>query len=221
MSSYIIPVRVLLADDHEIFRDGFKVMLKKQSSVELVGEAGNGEELIALAHQLKPDVIITDIKMPKLDGIEATKKLTKDMPHIGIIALSMFDEENLIMDMLEAGARGYLLKNANKNEIVSAVESVFKGETYYCSQTSRKLAKMLAGSAFNPFAKIPRPDFSDKEIAIIRMICQEMSNKEIAQQLFLSVRTVEGYRERIQEKINARNAAGIVIYAIKNKIYEV
>src|SRR5215207_1311812 len=120
----IPPIRIVLADDHEIFRDGFKVMIKKQPSVQLVGEAANGEELIALTSQLRPDVIITDIKMPVMDGIEATKRLTADFPEIGIIALSMFDEENLIVEMLEAGAKGYLLKNAHKDEILEAIKTV-------------------------------------------------------------------------------------------------
>ena len=134
------PIRIILADDHEIFRDGFKVMIKKQPSVQLVAEASNGEELIALTKEHKPDVIVTDIKMPRLDGVEATKQLTRDFPHIGIIALSMFDEESLVVDMLEAGARGYLSKNAHKQEIIEAVKMVNEHHTYYCSATSAKLA---------------------------------------------------------------------------------
>ena len=221
MSSHYLPIRIVLADDHEIFRDGFRVMLKKQTGVELIGEASDGEELIKQVEALQPDVVITDIKMPKLDGIKATKILTKQFPHIGIIALSMFDEENLIIDMLEAGAKGYLLKNAHKNEIIAAVESVHRNQTYYCNHTSRKLTKMIAESSFNPHRRHVQPDFSERELSVIRFICQELSNREIALQLKLSVRTIEGYRERIQEKISARNAAGIVVYAIKNRIYQI
>ncbi len=221
MSSDYFPIRIVLADDHEIFRDGFRVMLKKQTGIELVGEASNGEDLIKQVQLLKPDVVITDIKMPRLDGIKATRILTKQFPHIGIIALSMFDEENLIIDMLEAGAKGYLLKNAHKTEIITAVDAVFHDQTYYCHHTSRKLTKMIAESSFNPNRHSSQPDFSDKEISVIRFICQEFSNREIALQLKLSVRTIEGYRERIQEKISARNAAGIVVYAIKNRIYQI
>jgi DNA-binding NarL/FixJ family response regulator len=215
------PVRIILADDHEIFRDGFKVMIKKQPTVQIIAEASNGEELIALTHQLNPDVVVTDIKMPKLDGIEATKRLTKDFPHIGIIALSMFDEENLIVDMLEAGAKGYLLKNAHKDEIIEAIHTVNMGHTYYCDDTSSKLAQMIARSSFKPSLKSTKLEFSEKEFAVIRFICQEMSNKEIAYHLNLSIRTIEGYRDRILEKIGAKNAAGIVVYAIKNNIYKV
>jgi DNA-binding NarL/FixJ family response regulator len=213
------PIRLILADDHEIFRDGFKVMIRKQPAFELIGEAANGEELIQLVRQLRPDVVITDIKMPKLDGIEATRQLTKEFPSIGIIALSMFDEENLIVDMLEAGAKGYLLKNAHKDEIIDAIRTVAADQTYYCGSTSVKLAQLIAKSNFNPHRKTLRPELSDKEIEVIRCICQQMSNKEIANKLNLSVRTIEGYRDKIQEKIKVKNMAGIVVYAIKNNIY--
>lgn len=219
MDSHYLPIRIALADDHEIFRDGFRVMLKKQTSVELIGDAANGEELLQLVAETQPDVVVTDIKMPIMDGIKATKELTRKYPHIGVIALSMFDEENLIIDMLEAGAKGYLLKNAHKDEIIAAVETVFKRQTYYCNHTTRKLTKLIAESTFNPNKRSGRPNFSERELNIIRLICKELSNKEIALQLNLSVRTIEGYRERIQEKINARNTAGIVVYAIKNEIY--
>ena len=221
MMKTIAPIRIVLADDHEIFRDGFKVMIKKQPSVQLVGEAANGEELIRQTRELQPDVVITDIKMPVMDGVEATKQLTSEFPEIGIIALSMFDEENLIVEMLEAGAKGYLLKNAHKDEIMEAIKTVDRNHTYYCNGTSARLANMIAKSTFRPSTRVVKPEFSEKEVAVIRYICQEMSNKEIASNLNLSIRTIEGYRDRILEKIGARNAAGIVVYAIKNNIYQV
>src|SRR5688572_30418215 len=108
------PIKVIIADDHEIFRDGFRVMLKKQPLIELIGQAANGQELLEQVRSLKPDVVVTDIKMPVMDGIEATRNLIKENADLGVIALSMFDEENLIMDMLDAGAKRYLLKNAHK-----------------------------------------------------------------------------------------------------------
>jgi DNA-binding NarL/FixJ family response regulator len=219
MSNYSLPIRIILADDHEIFRDGFRVMLKKQTSIILEGEAANGEELVKLAHDVNPDVIITDIKMPKLDGVMATKQLLNELPHIGVIALSMFDEEHLIIDMLEVGAKGYLLKNAHKNEIIAAVQAVAKGQTYFCEHTSQKLTKLLASSNYNPYKKI-KPQFNETELAVMRLICEELSNKEIAETLHLSVRTIEGYRDRIQDKIQSRNTAGIVVYAIKHRIYQ-
>lgn len=215
------PIRIVLADDHEIFRDGFHVMLKRQSDIQLVGEAANGVDLIKITEKLLPDIVITDIKMPKLDGIDATKIITKKFPGINIIAFSMFDDDNLIIDMLEAGAKGYLLKSAHKKEIIEAIKTVYKNDTYYCKSTSTKLVIMIGQSRFDPYKEIQKPEFSQREIDIITMICQEASNKEIALKLFLSIRTIEGYREKIQEKIKAKNAAGIVIYAIKTGIYKI
>jgi len=209
-----------LADDHEIFRDGFKAMLKKQPSIELAGEASDGEALIKITRQTKPDIIVTDIKMPKMDGLQATKILAAEFPDIGIIALSMIDEENLIIDMMEAGAKGYLLKNAHKNEIIEAIKTVNSNNNYFCNGTSAKLTRMIAKNDRIPFLKKPaRVELSQKEIDIIHLICQEMTNREIADRLNLSIRTIEGYRDQILEKLGAKNSAGIVVYAIRNKIY--
>jgi DNA-binding NarL/FixJ family response regulator len=216
------PIRIILADDHEIFRDGFKAMIKKQPSVALIGEASNGEELVELTRQLKPDVVVTDIKMPKMDGLQATKVLSRELPEIGIVALSMIDEENLIVDMMEAGAKGYLLKNAHKTEIIEAIKAVNEGNIYYCDGASAKLTRMIAKSDKIPFnKKSSKPELSQKEIEVVLLICQEKTNKEIADELNLSIRTIEGYRDRIFEKIGARNSAGVVIYAIRNKIYAI
>jgi DNA-binding NarL/FixJ family response regulator len=216
------PIKIILADDHEIFRDGFKAMLKKQPSVELIGEASDGEELVELTRKLKPDVVVTDIKMPKMDGLQAAKILSEEFPGMGIVALSMIDEENLIVDMMEAGAKGYLLKNAHKNEIIEAIKAVDEGHIYYCDGTSAKLSRMIAESNKIPFGKKTfRPELTQKEIDVVLLICQEKTNKEIADRLNLSIRTIEGYRDRIFEKIGARNSAGVVIYAIRNKIYTI
>jgi two-component system response regulator NreC len=159
--------------------------------------------------------------MPVMDGIEATRRLTQSFPAVNIIALSMFDQDNLIIDMLEAGAKGYLLKNADKSEIIDAINSVYKNVPYYCRSTSVKLARMIGQSKFNPYKKIEKPSFSEKEIKIIQFICQEFTNKEIGKELYLSDRTVEGYRVKILGKMNVKSTAGIVIYAIKNGIYKV
>ncbi|MFL5740985.1 MAG: response regulator [Flavisolibacter sp.] len=215
------PIRIILADDHEIFRDGFKAMLRKQPSVQLIAEAGDGATLLKLVIALKPDVVVTDIKMPIMDGVQVTKELKRISPSPGVIALSMFDEENLIVDMLEAGAQGYLLKNAHKDEIIEAIKSVHEGSNYYCNHTSAKLASMIAHSPFGGARQPKKIEFSEREFSVIRYICEEMSNKQIAGELHLSIRTIEGYRDRIQEKIGAKNAAGIVVYAIRNNIYKV
>jgi DNA-binding NarL/FixJ family response regulator len=208
-------IRLLMADDHEIFRDGFKLMLTKYPDIHLVGEAENGRELLELAQELLPDVIITDIKMPVMDGVEATKKIITSFPDMGIIGLSMFDEDDLIIDMLEAGARGYLIKNAGKDQITEAIRTVYQGDPYYCKTTSHKLTSMIARSRFNPYKKAAKVEFSEREIEIIDLVCRECTNKEISDKLFISVRTVEGHRLKILEKMNVKNTVGLVVYALK------
>ncbi len=220
MSVTISSIRVVLADDHEIFRDGFNLMLKKQKDITLVGHATNGIELIELTGRLLPDIIVTDINMPTMSGIEATKALTKKYPGINIIALSMSDDDQSIIEMLEAGAKGYVHKSAQKKVIIEAIKTVHARQTYYCEKTSAKLVQMIAQNRFNPYKEVLRPEFSTKEIEIIRLICQEASNKEISSTLDLSLRTIEGYREKIQKKLLAKNSVGIVMYAIRSGMYK-
>jgi two-component system response regulator NreC len=211
-------IRLVIADDHEIFRDGLTLMLSKQHDIQLIGQAGNGKELVALVNELQPDVVMTDVKMPLMDGIEATRFLLSQHPDLRIIALSMFDEENLIVDMLEAGAKGYLLKNADKQEILDAIQSVYDGKPYYCHHTTSRLASMISKSRFNPNRKKETLVFTDREKEIIRLICQQLTAQEIADKVFLSKRTVEGHRTRILEKMNVKNTAGVVIYALRHRL---
>ncbi|TDX00024.1 response regulator transcription factor [Dinghuibacter silviterrae] len=214
------PIRLVIADDHEIFRDGLALMLSRQKHMILAGQASDGTELLSLVRETTPnvDVVLADIKMPNMDGIEATKVLLKEFPDLRIIALSMFSEENLIVEMLEAGAKGYLLKNADKQEILDAIASVMDNREYYCRDTSATLAGMIVKSNFNPFRKREVVEFSDREMEIIKLICRQFTAQEMGESLFLSRRTVEGYRTRILEKMNVKNTAGVVIYALKNKL---
>jgi DNA-binding NarL/FixJ family response regulator len=216
MQTILNDIKIIIADDHEIFRDGFKLMLSKQKDIQLIGEAANGRELVELVNEHIPDLVITDIKMPIMDGIEAAKKIAAQFPDMGIIGLSMFDEDDLIIDMLEAGAKGYLLKNANKEQIIEAIKTVYNGDPYYCKTTSNKLTQMIAKSKFNPYRKKEAIEFSDREQEIITLVCKELTNKEIADKLFLSSRTVEGHRLKIMEKMNVKNPVGLVVYALKH-----
>lgn len=213
-------IKVIIADDHEIFRDGLRIMLQKQPDIQLVAEAGDGRELIDQVEQWQPDIVISDVKMPRMDGVTAARYLARHYPQIGIIALTMFDEEDLIIDMLEAGAKGYLLKNADKHEIVDAVKSVYSQEPYYCRHTSHKLAQMVAKSKFNPYKQKEKPEFNERENEIITDICNGLTSKQIAEKIYLSVRTVEGLRMKIMEKMEVKNTAGIIIYAIKHGLFK-
>ena len=209
---------VVIADDHEIFLEGIKLLLRKLPEVTLVGQALNGKELVELVGKKKPDVVLTDIKMPVMDGVQACKLIRQNFPDISVIAITMFDDEYLVVDMLEAGARGYLLKNTNKKEIITAIQTVTNGDTYYCKETSARLTKIIAKSKFDPFLKTSLPSLTEREKEIIVLICQQYSNKEIAAKLEISSRTVETHRENIHEKIGARNSIGIAIYAMKHDL---
>ncbi len=209
------PIRLILADDHELYRDGFTEMLKKEPGIEVVGEAKNGEELIQLTRQLRPDIIVVDILMPVMNGLEATKLIQAQFPEIRIIALSMSNEDNLLIQMMEAGAQGYLLKNAHKTEIIEAIKTVDKGGNYFCKDTTTKLTRILSHNGAKPEQK-----FSDKELAIIKLICKEYTSQQIADELKHSVRTIDSYRKNILEKMQVRTPLGLVMYAIKNKIFD-
>lgn len=212
-------IKVLIADDHEIFRDGLKLMLGSVDTIDLAGEAANGKELAALVDKVRPDVVVTDIKMPVMDGPQVTRYIIENHPLVKVIALSMFDDEELILEMLEAGATGYLLKNADKAEVIDAIHSVYGNTPYYCKSTSGKLVKLIAYSRANMQKQKKEAEFTEKEKDIIRLICKEYTNKQIGETLFLSTRTVEGYRMKILEKMGAKNIVGIVIEAIRLGIY--
>jgi len=213
-------INVILADDHPIYRDGIKSLLQSQAEMNLLGEARDGQELLELTRKWKPDVVLTDIIMPGMDGIEATKNIHREFPEIGIIALSIFNDDHFIVDMLKAGARGYLLKDSHKADIIDAIKTVHNHQSYYCRSTSSKLARLIATSAFNPVSKASNISFSKREKEVMVLLCKEYTSKEISDELNLSVRTVEGYRENILQKTESKNTVGIIIYALRNHIYQ-
>jgi DNA-binding NarL/FixJ family response regulator len=219
MSTENTVIKVAIADDHEIFRDGLKLMLQHAEHIDVVGEAADGKELLQVIKEMNPHVVITDIKMPVMDGVETAKYIKANYPDIKIIALSMYDDEQLILEMLEAGATGYLLKNSDKAEVIEAVQTVYEDIPYYCKFTSARLANLIAFSKRNDKKKQKEAEFSDREKEIICLMCEEYSNKEIAEKLFISQRTIEGIRMKILEKMNARNIAGVVVEAIRLGIY--
>ena len=215
----IDKIRIVIADDHDIYRDGLQLLLSKNPAMELVGEANNGQLLVQLVDELKPDIVLTDLRMPLLSGIEAIRKISKQYPATHCIALSTFDSEQLIVNALEAGAAGYVIKNSQKGEIIDAIMLVMNGEPYYCNSTSQRLIKLISKSYYNPYKNLQSVVFSEKELAIIRLICEEKSSKEIGEDLFMSTRTIEGLRAKILEKMKVKTTAGVAIYAIKNSLY--
>ncbi len=213
-----VKIKVLIADDHDLYRDGLRMLLQRDEQITVIGEASNGKELVALADKETPDVVLTDLIMPVTDGVQAIRKLY-DKGIKRIIALSTFDSERLIVEALEAGAMGYIIKNAQKGEIVEAVKMVNGYKPYYCSSSSARLVKLIAKSNFNPYTKQSKDLFSEKEKEIICYICEERSSEEIGKLLYMGKRTVDGIRAKILTKMEVKTVAGVAIYAIKNSIY--
>lgn len=209
-------INVVIADDHFIFRNGLINLLKEKSSINVVGQASNGKELIELTDELRPNVVITDINMPGIDGFEATEVITNRFPEINVLALSMCDKELSILKMLKAGAKGYLLKTSEQEELFNAIDAV--GSSDYCYFTSVHSAIL---NSIKTKETTNQVEFTDKELEVIQFICKEYSNKEIALKIGCTTRSVESARERIQNKTGAKNMVGIVLYAIKNKIFRI
>lgn len=218
-----LPIKLVIADDHEVYRDGLKALLErvKRLQLHIVGEASNGKELVAITEQVQPDIVLTDIMMPVMDGIEATRIITTAHPTVRVIALSMFNQDNLVLDMFTHGATGYLIKNAHKDEIVEAIETVFAGHTYYCRSTSMKLARLIAAHKPSAGPQKQKVSFSERELQVIRLICLEKTTKEISDELNISPRTVEEHRIRIRDKMDVKSTTGIVIYAIRHQLFKI
>lgn len=213
-------IRYGIADDHAIFRQGVVTILSPYEEFKLVLEAENGEDLIKNLQKCRPDVILLDLKMPVMDGIESIKEIRKTDSEVKIIILSMFDEEKYIWHLMELGANGYLLKNAKPTEIRIAINTAYTTGYYFNDMVNKALLKKLVIKSHI------KPDFSssvnltEREIQVLKLICEEHTAQEISKMIFLSPRTIEGIRTKLLEKIGVKNTAGLVMYAVKNKIVE-
>jgi len=213
------PTTCVIADDHEFFRIGLVKVLETMD-VKVVGEASDGHELIALADQYHPDLAIIDIKMPRMNGIEAAQKISATQPDCAIIALTMYTEEPMILKMLEAGAKCYLEKDITKPELEMAITAVVNKKQFYFPQSSTaRLFELMQKGQVKPF-----PDkgisFTSQEYEIIQLICKGLSNREIADRMNLSKRTIESHRVRIMGKMDVSNTASLVAFAYTNNIFK-
>lgn len=213
-------IKLGIIDDHKIFRNGLKATLEDCEDFDLILEASNGKELVGLLTDKVPDVLLMDIKMPEMDGIQTATYVHQHYKHVKILALSMFNEDKYIVDMMKAGASGYLLKNAEPEEIIEAISTVYHKGFYFNEHLSITLIKQLVVND-SPEIANNKADLNEREIEVLKLVCQECSNQEIADRIFLSVRTVEGYRARLFEKTCSKNLVGLVIYAIKRGIINV
>lgn len=210
-------IRVLIADDHQMFIDGIKSMLDEAEGIKVIGQAMNGREAIDICRRAAVDIVIMDISMPEMDGIEATKELLKSQPHIKVLGLSMFNDRNFISDLLKAGAQGYILKNTGKDELLKALHMLESGENYLGMEVEKTLLSsfMKKSSQMQVIEKL-----SKREQEVLECIASGLTTNEIADKLFISKNTVETHRKNLLYKLKARNTAELVNNAYKKKIIQ-
>lgn len=208
---------IILVDDHTLFRNGLKMLLDTLSGYKVTGEASNGKEFLELINKHDYDIVFLDIEMPEINGIEAARRAIELKPDLKIITLSMYGEEEYYDQMVDAGAKGFLLKNTNLQEVKTAIDTVMNGGNYFSQELMQSLLRNYKSAKDT---KGSESDLSEREIEILLLICSGLSNQEIGDQLFISKRTVEKHRANILSKTNCKNTAGLVMYAIKNQIIE-
>ena len=213
-----MPIRILLADDHTVVRDGLRALLEKQPDMAVVGEAADGRDSIRLAEEQSPDVVIMDIGMPNLNGIEATRRIMAANPRTAVLMLSMHQDESYVLRSLKAGARGYLLKDSLRSEVIDAVRAVFQGRSFL----TRKVSRMLQEDYMQQLETRGLDDrydlLTDREREILQMVAEGKSNKEVAGLLNISQTTVETHRGHILQKLGLHSVPELILYAVRKGI---
>ena len=213
-------IKIAIADDYKIFRDGLKVGLSSDENLEVMLEADNGEDLLKALETNTADVILMDLKMPIMDGMEATKAVRKKYPTIKVLVVTMYEDDKFIIHMMENGANGYLLKNAEPDEIIKSIYAVHENGYYFNDLVNKALLKKLVlknnlKPSFNQNVEL-----TERELEVLKLICEEKTAAEIGKEIFLSPRSVEGIRQRLVEKVGVRNSAGLVMFAVKGGLVD-
>ncbi len=211
-------IKLLIVDDHKVVRAGIRLLFQTDNEVNVVGETEDGEKAIELVKKLHPDVVITDVSMPNMSGIQLTKKLKEEHPNVKVLIISMHNDDDYIIDALEAGAMGYITKDSNDDEIINAVHSISNDKMYYGSSISDVFAKKILkqNKSANEIEKL-----TERELEVLELIVLGMSNKEIANKLFVSKRTIDNHRTNCMRKIGANNTADIVRIAYQNNLVKI
>lgn len=217
-----MSVKVIIVDDHRIIRVGLRGLLERETDIEIVGEAERAEDVLKILAEQKVDVVLMDIDLGETDGINITTQIRSQHPDVFVLGLTMHEEPEYIVKMLEAGASGYLLKNAGRDELLAAIHAVAKGDSYFSQKVSATLLQAVtrnrqAGGLSTSKGKLQTP-LSDRELEVLRLIAQEYSNPEIAEKLFISIRTVDTHRRNLLEKLQVKNTVGLVKYALEKGI---
>lgn len=214
-------IKVAIADDHKLFREGIRFLLNQMPEVELILEVSDGIALLEELPDHQADVLLLDLDMPKMDGIDVLKELRVQHPDLGVIVLTMYGDNKMIAHLMELGANGYLLKDTSPEELERAIQNVYQDGFYFNKQVSKA---MLSGLK-NHQQKKPRLKYNvsltGREMEVLELICQEYTTKEIAEKLFISQRTAEGHRKNLIDKLGVKNTAGLIVKAIKEEIIEI
>jgi DNA-binding NarL/FixJ family response regulator len=216
-------IRLALVDDQVLFRQGIASLINSEAGFSLVMEADNGEDFLSnlKTMELLPDIVLMDMEMPGMDGMQLNEELHKRYSSIKVIVLSVHDSERLMARMIQAGASGYLFKNCNKEELLNAISNVFNNGFYITPAVLKAIQSPVANAkSITNIQSIPI-ELSQREIEVLKLICEEHSNAEIAEKLFISVRTVDGHRNNLLAKTGCHNTAGLVLFAVKHRIFEV
>lgn len=215
MGNIMEKIKILIADDHTVLRQGTRKLLEQESDLKVVAEAGDGEEALKLAAELMPDVILMDIAMPKMDGITATKRIKAEYPDINVLILSAYDDDQFVFRLLQAGAAGYLLKNVHSQELIAAVRAVAQGESVLHPTIARKVLNRFVPTSSKSSDKQTYGGLSEREMEFLKLMTRGLSNKEMADNLCISIRTVQGHLRQIFKKLGVSSRTEAVVYALK------
>ena len=209
------PIKVLLADDHTLFRKGLRTLLEQLPGIEVVGEAPDGRDVISQAQDLVPDVILMDIRMPEINGIEATRQILQENPHIGVILVTMFDDPESVYSGMRAGARGYVLKEAEPEELSRAIEAAYRGEVMLCPIIAKKLLQQFGGGRKREEPGLLYEGLTERELEVLRLAAEGFSNKEITAELVISEKTAKNHIANIFSKLQVNDRTQAVLFAIR------
>lgn len=221
-----MPIKIVVADDHALLRQGIKNVLELESDLVVVGEAADGDEAISKSTVLEPDILLLDINMPRINGLEVTKRLRDSNPRVKVVILTIHEDENYVVEVIKAGAAGYLLKDVEPGMLVKAIRTVYEGESFIYPTLAKKLFSEInrqeerKHEAAKNFVRRREERLTYREVEVLQLICQGMSNQIIAKTLFLSEKTVKNHLTNIFRKINVTDRTQAVLYALKNKIVE-
>lgn len=212
------PIKILIADDHAMFIDGIKSLLRKEENIQVVAEAADGAEALEILVNGGIDILITDISMPNMSGTELAKKVKEEYPEVKVLVLTMYNDREIINEILLSEAEGYILKNTGKQELLKAITRISEGSTYYSNEVMEIVMENIKGGHHKQEEDERVKELTQRELEILKLICEELSTAEIAEKLFISPRTVETHRKHILQKTQVKTIVGLIKFAINNNL---